>query len=284
MNALTFASGADVHPRSADAVTILLALSRGFAIGLFSLIALVEIVLTIPFVQSEQRRHARAVWLHRWCQIACRILGLRLARRGQMPRRGLLVCNHLSYLDIIALSALQPCVFVAKGDVASWPVFGWLARAAGTIFVDRTRRSVVGSAVTRIGAATDAGLLVVLFPEGTSSDGRTVLPFKSSLLEPALHGPLGVGAIDYSLREGSVADEVCYWRDMTLAPHLANLFTKRTIEAEICFASATVRAADRKALARELRGQVIALRARTTETSCQFSRHSRGRATTPALN
>jgi 1-acyl-sn-glycerol-3-phosphate acyltransferase len=57
-----------------------------------------------------------------------------------MPSSGLLVSNHLSYLDIIVLSSIQPCVFVAKGDVARWPLFGWLARAAGTIFVDRDRR------------------------------------------------------------------------------------------------------------------------------------------------
>ena len=108
------------------------------------------------------------------------------------------------------------------------------------------------------------GLLVVLFPEGTSSDGATVLPFKSSLLEAAAQfdGPVTAGAIDYALAEGSVADEVCYWRDMTLLPHLANLFTKRTIHAALTFAPFAVGGRDRKALARDLRREIIALRAK----------------------
>ena len=102
-----------------------------------------------------------------------------------MPSSGLLVSNHLSYLDIVVLSSIRPCVFVAKRDVARWPLFGWLAHAAGTIFVDRERRFST-EFVNGIHEAIAAGLPVVLFPEGTSSDGSTVLPFKSALLESAV--------------------------------------------------------------------------------------------------
>src|SRR5437773_7774078 len=103
-----------------------------------------------------------------------------------MPLSGLLVCNHLSYLDIVVLSSIRPCIFVAKRDVRAWPLFGWLARAAGTIFVERNCRSAAAHEVARISSAIESGLLVVLFPEGTSSDGATVLPFKSSLLQAAI--------------------------------------------------------------------------------------------------
>jgi lyso-ornithine lipid O-acyltransferase len=224
----------------------------------FSTVALLQISVMLPFIGPK----ARARWLHRWSRFACRIVDLRLTTKGLVPPAGLLVCNHLSYLDIIALSSLRPCVFVAKREVRNWPLFGWLASAAGTIFVQRQRRAAAAREVQRIDAAIRSGSLVVLFPEGTSSDGTAVLPFKSSLLQAALSPPAPIAAagIDYRLAGGSVADEVCYWRDMTLVPHLMNLLGKSKIECTIRFSPSRPRGADRKALARELRTEVAALR------------------------
>src|ERR1051326_7886310 len=182
---------------------------RVFCVLFFSGIALLEMGLRFPLVDGT----GRANWLHRWCRFACWVLGLRLTIKGSMPKSGLLVCNHLSYLDIIALASLRRCIFVAKRDVYDWPLFGWLARAAGTIFVRRDSRAAAVSGLAQIQTAIDSGLLVVLFPEGTSSDGATVLPFKSSLLQAAVAArcPIAAAGIDYQLEEGSVADEVCYW-------------------------------------------------------------------------
>jgi len=179
-----------------------------------------------------------------------------------MPSSGLLVSNHLSYLDIIVLSSIHPCIFVAKRDVARWPLFGWLAYAAGTIFVDRERRFSSPKAVDVVRKAVRSASVVVLFPEGTSSDGSTVLPFKSALLESAvqLRSPIAAASIDYSLDNGSVADEVCYWRDMTLVPHLLNLLFKREIRANYSFSPAKVRAGNRKEIARELHDQILSMR------------------------
>jgi 1-acyl-sn-glycerol-3-phosphate acyltransferase len=179
-----------------------------------------------------------------------------------MPSSGLLVSNHLSYLDIVVLSSIRPCVFVAKRDVARWPLFGWLAHSAGTIFVDRERRFSSNKAVDLIRKAIAGGTVVVLFPEGTSSEGSTVLPFKSALLESAvqLRSPIAAASIEYALDEGSVAHEVCYWRDMTLLPHLLNLFFKREIRANYSFSSTRVRAGNRKEIARELRDEIVSLR------------------------
>jgi len=179
-----------------------------------------------------------------------------------MQASGLLVSNHLSYVDIVVLSSIQPCVFVAKRDVASWPLFGWLAHAAGTIFVDRERRYSSGKAVDAIRDAIAAGSVVVIFPEGTSSGGSTVLPFKSALLESAvqLRSPIAAASIAYALDDGSVADEVCYWRDMTLVPHLFNLLFKTEIRANYSFSLAKIRAGNRKEIARELRNEIISMR------------------------
>jgi len=235
---------------------------RAFTVAFLSVCALIEIGLTSPFVRRKLRLRARAEWLHRWCSFACGVLGVRLTVRGSMPRSGLLVCNHLSYLDIIVLSAIRPCVFVAKRDVAAWPLFGWMARAAGAIFVDRRRRVAAGGVVNLMREAIASGSLVVLFAEGTSSDGSSVLPFKPALLEPALQPgcPITAGALDYFLPRGSVADEVCYWRDMTLVPHLLNLLTKPEIRSTVSFARIETRGGNRKEVAHELRNEIIRLR------------------------
>lgn len=245
-------------PGSATLATMLRTLRRVFCVFFFSGLGLLEIALT-----PAKRAAIRASWLHRWGGVAGRVLGLRLTTKGPIPDSGLLVCNHLSYLDIIALSSLRPCVFVAKREVRGWPLFGWLARAAGTIFVERNGRLTSAREVARISAAIESGLLVVLFPEGTSSDGATVLPFKSSLLQAAVatRCPIAAAGIDYYLAEGSVADEVCYWRDMTLVPHLLNLFGKQAIEIAVRFSPGRFRPNERKTLARDLRAEVAGLRA-----------------------
>jgi 1-acyl-sn-glycerol-3-phosphate acyltransferase len=102
----------------------------------------------------------------------------------------------------------------------------------------------------------------VLFPEGTSSGGETVLPFRSSLFEPAAHQsfPVTPVALSYALSEGNPAEEVCYWKDMTLFPHLMNLLTKGEIRARVAFGETRVRETDRKELARQLHAEVLALK------------------------
>jgi 1-acyl-sn-glycerol-3-phosphate acyltransferase len=250
------------RPGSTIPVTTLLGACRAFAMVFFSACALVEIMAVILFVRREHRLATRTEWLHRWCRFACRVLGIRVTTHGAMPRSGLLVCNHLSYLDIIVLSSIRPCIFVAKRDVAGWPLFGWLARAAGTIFVDRERRLSSFKVVGLVRDAIASGSVVVLFPEGTSSNGTTVLPFKSALLESAvqLRCPVATAAIEYALDDGSVADEVCYWRDMTLVPHLLNLFFKREIRSNCSFSRPKIRTGDRKNIARKLRDEIVSVR------------------------
>jgi lyso-ornithine lipid O-acyltransferase len=205
---------------------------------------------------------ARATWLHRSCRRLLRALGVETQSSGSFPSGGLLVSNHLSYLDIVVLAAGTPAVFVAKREVKSWPVFGWYASLAGTLFVDRERRTHVGQMTGEIQNVLDRGLLVILFPEGTSSDGRTVLPFKSALLEPAARQthPLFAGLIRYDLDDGDVGREVCYWGDMTLLPHLANLIGKRAIRASVRFTPLHPGNADRKELARQLHSEVLKLK------------------------
>jgi lyso-ornithine lipid O-acyltransferase len=206
---------------------------------------------------------ARGSWLQRSCRRFSRVVAVSYRVTGSTPPGGLLVCNHLSYLDVMVLAALAPSIFVAKREVKHWPVFGWFARRAGTVFVDREKRTQTRQATDEIEAALRHGVVVILFPEGTSSNGRMVLPFKSSLLEPAARQshPLSAGSIRYELDDGDVEEEICYWKDMTLVPHLINLLSKRTVRAYVSFTRLRDGSNDRKELARQLHSEVLKLRA-----------------------
>jgi lyso-ornithine lipid O-acyltransferase len=206
----------------------------------------------------------RARWLHRSSRRALRVFRVQIETHGPRPAAGLLVSNHLSYLDILVLAELLPAVFVSKSEIKNWPVFGWLGRMAGTLFVERTRRSDVGRMSAEIRAVLAGGHLVVLFPEGTSWNGREVLPFKSSLLEPIVGSPhpLSVAGIRYTLAEGSVENDVCYWGDMAFLPHLVRLMSRKQVRAQVRFATIGERAADRKDLARQLHAAVLPLQAK----------------------
>jgi 1-acyl-sn-glycerol-3-phosphate acyltransferase len=186
----------------------------------------------------------RANWLQASCRRALRVFNVEVETQGPIPTTGLLVCNHLSYLDIFVMGALVPAVFVAKREVKFWPILGWFATLAGTVFVDRRKRTRVWEATEEMENLLKTRVVTVLFPEGTSSDGSTVLPFKSALLEPATKDSRSssVGWLGYELEDGKPGEEVCYWKDMTLVPHLLNLLTKRGFELLFCLPNRRSRA------------------------------------------
>ena len=171
-------------------------------------------VFTLPLMPLQAAflllRSSFAQRLPRWYHaVCCRIFGFDVVVRGQVSRERptLFVSNHLSYLDIIVISALAPVSFVAKREVAAWPFFGWLAKLQQTVFVGRDRKNVRGER-DDIGAALSAGRNLVLFPEATSYDGTRIKPFKSSLLAVAEFTPGGAPltvqpmTITYTLVDG----------------------------------------------------------------------------------
>jgi 1-acyl-sn-glycerol-3-phosphate acyltransferase len=207
----------------------------------------------------------RADWMHYWCATCLRRLGIRYSVSGVPPVAGLVVSNHLSYLDIMVFGAVMRCVFVSRVEVKSWPVFGWLTTMAGTVYVDRKRRSDTRNANEGISRALQQGLPVVVFPEGASSAGAEVLPFYPSLFEPAVESNSGVTAayLSYEVEDGNVAQDVAYWGTMTFFPHLLRLLSLREIRATIRFADAPRVFEDRKLAAQETRLQVMRLGALT---------------------
>ena len=225
-------------------------------------IAILDYLVHCAFRPKAFALAAKALWLQRASRRHLCIFKFETRIAGPVPSCGLLVCNHLSYLDVPVLASLAPAVFVAKRDIKHWPVIGWLARLAGTLFIDRERRMHVGQINDEIETILSQGALMVLFPEGTSTDGRTVLPFKSSLLEPAARQryPLSVGLIQYELEDGNAADEICYWGDATFFPHLVNLLSKHVIRAFVRFAPVQPVSADRKELARQLHAEMLKLK------------------------
>jgi lyso-ornithine lipid O-acyltransferase len=202
----------------------------------------------------------RAEWLHRACVIIVRRLSMKASASGPIPPSGLIVSNHLSHLDILLYAALMPCIFVSKSDVLGWPMFGILARCGGTIFVERHRRHGIGDPATSVAEALTAGTRVVLFPEGTSSDGATVLPFHSSFLQPAVTTatPIVPAAIAYSVAGGAEVD-LCYYGDITFFPHLLGILGRDGVEGRIIFSEPRIYA-DRKVAAKAVRSDVVSLR------------------------
>lgn len=160
------------------------------------------------------------------CRVALRLLGLRLSGQGQPLRgRGAMVANHASWVDIFALNAAAPLYFVSKVEVAGWPGIGWLARATGTLFVTRDRAEASGQKLM-MEARLRAGHRLLFFPEGTSSDGRRVLPFKPTLFaaffEHDLADLLQVQpvSVTYHAPPGRDARFYGWWGDMDFGAHL----------------------------------------------------------------
>lgn len=206
------------------------------------------------------------VFYHRIC---CRILGLRVRRVGRpvAARPVLFAANHVSYLDIEVLGSLIPGSFIAKNEVAGWPLFGWLAKLQRSVFVDRQVRTTKQQhdAIAERLAAMDA---LILFPEGTSGDGNRVLPFKSALFGVAETGaaPLAVQpvSIAYTRLDGMPIGRryrplLAWYGDMALAPHLWRVLGLGSVEVVVEFHPVTSLAecGSRKALARYCHERVV---------------------------
>ena len=175
-------------------------------------------------------------------RLVCRILGIRLKVVGHPAEEGplLMASNHVSWLDIVVLSAVAPVSFVAKREVNHWPFFGSLARLQRTVFVDRERRHATGNARDEMQARLKSGDILVLFPEGTSSDGRCVLPFKSSffgaaesegvLVQPVTIAYSGQWNMPMTRR---LLPSYAWYGDMDLAPHLLGALETGPIEVTV---------------------------------------------------
>jgi 1-acyl-sn-glycerol-3-phosphate acyltransferase len=221
-------------------------------------------------LQRPATREQRAEWLHRLCALAMREMGVGLTVEGRFPERGALISNHMGYLDIIALAALHRCVFVSKAELRAVPVLGWMTTMAGTVYVERGRGGSALRARDGLRGAAEAGVPVVFFPEGTTSNGQTVMKFHSGILAQVLEAgePVTAAYVRYRLTENngpdvSIEEDLAYWGDVGLFTHIFKLLSLRGIEVRVRIADAPIAfseaAGRRKLAAAEARAAVMAL-------------------------
>jgi lyso-ornithine lipid O-acyltransferase len=205
------------------------------------LFTLLQLFVTFAWLRVRKQQLTladRAEWLQASCALVLQRLSISLKTEGPLPASGLVVSNHLSYFDILLHASSGPRIFVSKAEVRSWPLFGWLARCGGTIFIVRGTRSGATEAAMAIEYALRSGVTVVLFPEGTSTDGTTLLPFHSFLFEPAVEAETLVTAAAISYEsDGAEERDLCYYGDMNFVANLMDALGRRNVRGMLRFDS-----------------------------------------------
>lgn len=204
-----------------------------------------------------------AIWIHGWCRRIVSAMGIELTVTGRLPESGAVVSNHLSYLDILLYSAARPFIMVAKSEIKSWPLLGRLTAQAGTVYVDRGGGPPTYPTVNReMAEAYRRGLPVLFFPEGTTTNGEGVMPFRRGLFHSVLNNgiELRTAALRLSIGaengEATVADDVCWWGDAYFGPHLFKCLGLEGLTAQIDFNGTPVEGADRFALSENAQARV----------------------------
>lgn len=202
-------------------------------------------------------------YMRSWSKGSARIFNFRVEFEGKPPKEPFfLVCNHLSYLDIIPLYFYLNCTFVAKKEVRSWPVLGFLVYMMGVIFIDRKNKGDVVRVNKILTESLNKYQGIVIFPEGTSTGGKSILPFKSSLLEYPSSQNLDVyvASIHYktSDRDPDAVDSVCFFGARQSFPNHVFLMAKNHhIDCRINFNEEPVKATNRKELAEKLHQRMM---------------------------
>lgn len=239
-----------------------------------ALVAMTLPCIAIQWLLSGLRLPAARRFPMIYHRMFLRIMGVRVHLRGNIEKDGplLLVANHASWLDIPVISSRTPLSFVAKKEVAGWPIFGMFARLQRSIFVDRSSRRGAHKAHNELAERLIAGETVVLFAEGTSSDGNRILPFKSALVGAALQAmrdsaldsvqvcPL---AVTYTHIHGLPIGRVlrtryAWYGDMELLPHMWEVLRNGPVDVAVAVGPVQnlSQFTDRKALSRALEGEV----------------------------
>ena len=204
---------------------------------------------------------ARALWQQKQAIRFLRAFRIKVTCQGGFPTKGLLICNHLSYIDILAIASQGPVVFVSKSDVLKWPLIGNLLKYTGTILAYRKQPIKAAQTASEVLAALGREIPVAFFPEGTSSNGETVLPFRSPFFQSAHEASARItpAAIHYTSKTGDPGADICYWGDHTFSSHVVKLATIKEIIAHIKFDEAQPCRSDRKASAAHFHEEVSRL-------------------------
>jgi 1-acyl-sn-glycerol-3-phosphate acyltransferase len=205
-------------------------------------VGLVVATFVLPFVG----KNPKLLLIKWWCGGLLRAFNIKVVTYGDLPApniQGMMfVANHISWSDIHALNSLIPLRFIAKSDIKSWPVFGYLVTKANTLFIDRDKRQDAGRIVEITAESLIAGDNLCFFPEGTTTDGTgtegaLVLPFKSSVLQAAISANTHVWpvAIRYTNEDGSINTEIAYTGKTTLVESMQKVLRQKNPVIELHF-------------------------------------------------
>ncbi|HEX3097542.1 MAG TPA: lysophospholipid acyltransferase family protein [Usitatibacter sp.] len=234
--------------------------------GAHAAAAALILALVFPRVSPAARRRL-VRW---WSAKLVRIAGLRVEVAGLGPGHGeaapaaqMLAANHISWIDIFVVMSVRPARFIAKSEIRDWPVAGWIADRAGTLFIRRARRHDTARINDRVHDALEQGDCVGLFPEGTTTDGAELLHFHTSLFEPAIANAATIhpAAIRYEHADGSRCTSVAYVGEMSFMESMAGVLGGRGVTARLSFAPPIAPAAgmDRRAAARIAHERIASL-------------------------
>lgn len=222
------------------------------------------LILRVVFPRATPRRRRELVgW---WSAKLVRIAGVATRVEGPPPAPGeigaMVAANHVSWLDIFVISGIVPTRFIAKSEIRDWPLAGWIAERAGTLFIRRERRRDTARMADAVHAALAQGDCVGLFPEGGTTEGDTLLAFHTSLFEPAVANRAHVHpcAIRYEYPDGSLCRAAAYVGELSFMQSMGLVLRQRGLVARVQFAPAVETAGrSRREVAAEAEGRVASL-------------------------
>lgn len=219
--------------------------------------AVLRCALLFPFLDAP----ARLRQVQRWCAGMLRCLGVAVHASGVAMRPGpvLVVANHISWLDILAMIAVHPMRFVSKADVKRWPVLGWLVACGGTLFIEREKKRDALRVVHQLAEALQAGDVLAIFPEGTTADGHALLPFHANLLQAAVATgvPVQPVALRYADAHSPISAAAAYVGDTSLLRSLWNVVAASQLRVSVqVLTPQSAHHMERRALTERVREQI----------------------------
>ncbi|TXI14729.1 MAG: 1-acyl-sn-glycerol-3-phosphate acyltransferase [Polynucleobacter sp.] len=221
--------------------------------------ALLQLLFFI-FLSQQKRMYL----VQRWARILLAILRVRVHVQGDLQMLDsdqgyLMVANHISWLDIHVINSLKSMTFVAKSDVAQWPIFGWIAKQIGTIFIKRSQLSDLKRVIQMIQSKIKQHQAICIFPEGTSSDGRQVLEFRSNLFEVVAQTPHQIIPLAIQYQEGGrYSDRAAFIGDMGLIDSIKRIMQSNSLVAYVYLAPPINADKSRQELALQSREAIVA--------------------------
>lgn len=226
----------------------LIASLRLAGVGLHLLYGALQVALLFPILSTPRQRRLKQIWSQ---QLLGR-LGIELqCDPAAVSLDGLIVSNHVSFVDIFVINALTATAFVSKDDVARWPLIGWLCRRTETVFLARGSRTAAHRTHLEMVRRLNGGERIAVFPEGTTTDGQQVLPFHAALFQSAIDAavPVSCVAISYHATDGSLNTDIAYIDDVSLLQCLFRIACAGRTGVRVVTAATLPQASNRRHLA-----------------------------------